>query len=632
MSITHKTGAQSPAGDPAGDAPEVAAAPAEEGLGAAGAQLSTAPADTLAQVPGLGVVGWLRWMWRQLTSMRIALILLFLLSLAAIPGSLIPQHSDELKVDAFTKAHPAISPLYERLGMFHVYSSPWFSAIYILLFVSLAGCIIPRSWQFVGQLRARPPAAPRNLTRLPAYSTWRTDATPEQVAEAARKALRGRRFRTVVDGTSVAGEKGYLRETGNLLFHVALFGLLISFAVTSLEGAQGGKLIIQGDGFTNNLTQYDDFSGGTLYGADDLQPFGFSLDSFDASYETSGPEKGTARMFRANIHYWNGADGKQVKGSISVNHPLSIGGEKVYLISHGYAPVVTVKDAQGNVAFTGPVPFLPQDTNLTSTGVIKVPDAVDRNGHSDDLGFRGTFAPTLSIDNIQGPHSTFPALVLPGLFLTAYHGDLRLDSGVPQNVYQLDTTHMKQFEDSKGQIIANELLPGDVMTLPNGASLTFNRVETWASFTVSHQAGNEGALVSGAAAILGLMGSLFIQRRRIWVRAVRGGDGATRVELGGLGRSESARIADELGDLAFQLQPAAPAKPDEPDEPEETEEAAAPVEAGTTASSDHPEAPVADTPAADGRGTPAPDTADCADTPAAQEDPAPQPDDEGARA
>jgi cytochrome c biogenesis protein len=576
MSTTHKPGRDEGKVPAQGKAPgqdgAQPPAPGEDGIGAAGAQLSTQPVDTLNSLPQLGVFGWLRWMWRQLTSMRVALILLFMLSLAAIPGSLIPQHSDALKVTAFEKAHPTISPLYERLGMFHVYSSPWFSAIYILLFTSLAGCIVPRTWQFVGQLRAKPPAAPRHLTRLPAYSTWHTDASPEQVTEAARRALRGRRFRTSVTDTSVAGEKGYLRETGNLLFHVALFGLLIAFAVTSLNAAQGGKLVVEGDGFVNNLTQYDDFTGGTLYGADDLQPFGFHLDSFDSAYATSGPERGTALKFQANIDYWTGAEGKHKKGEIAVNHPLNIGGEKVYLISHGYAPVVTVKDAQGNVAFQGPVPFLPQDTNLTSTGVVKVPDAYGKNGKPDQLAFSGYFTP--SGDTKRGPQSLFPALAQPMLWLTAYHGDLGIDSGIAQNVYQLDTTHMKQFKlNTTTGVNGVVLKPGDDITLPSGAgSLTFDGVRTWASFNVSHQSGNEAALVSGAAAILGLAGSLFIQRRRIWVRALPAPDGSTLVELGGLGRSESARIADEIGDVATQLLPDAPVKPEEPDGPPAADE------------------------------------------------------------
>jgi cytochrome c biogenesis protein len=121
--------------------------------------------------------------------MRVALMLLFLLSLGAVPGSLIPQSgTDALKVSEFQAAHKTLGPIYEKLGLFHVYSSAWFGAIYVLLFVSLIGCIIPRTWQFVGQLRGRPPGAPKRLNRLPAYATWRTAAEPEQVREVALEA------------------------------------------------------------------------------------------------------------------------------------------------------------------------------------------------------------------------------------------------------------------------------------------------------------------------------------------------------------------------------------------------------------------------------------------------------------
>ncbi|MFF3252215.1 cytochrome c biogenesis protein ResB [Actinacidiphila glaucinigra] len=571
-------------------APPGAAADTGADLGAAGAQLSTAPVEDLGQaVPGsFGGVrkpgtagalawtgreagGWVRWTWRQLTSMRVALILLFLLSLAAVPGSLVPQTSvDEIKAQNFKDAHTTVAPLYEKLGLFDVYSSVWFSAIYILLFVSLAGCIVPRSWQFVGQLRAKPPAAPRHLTRLPAYATWRTEAEPETVLASAQRLLRARRFRTEAAGSAVASEKGFLREAGNLLFHVALFGLLISFAVGGLFKAEGGKLIVEGDGFNNTLTQYDDFKPGTFYNADDLDTFGFKLDGFNASYARSGPQKGTPRTFRANIRYWTSPGGKQTKSAIEVNEPLEVGSSKVYLIGHGYAPVVTVKDGQGNVVFQGPVPFLPQDGNQTSVGVIKAMDVRDHADRKTQYGFQGLFTPTFALNAQQGPHSTFPALDYPVLSLNAYHGDLGVDAGLPQNVYQLDTKKMKQYKDAEGEILSDMLRPGDTLALPDGdGSLTFDGVKTWATFQVSHQVGNGWALISAVAAIAGLAGSLFIQRRRVWVRAVRGDDGTTVVELAGLGRSESARIADELGELAAALTATAPPLPAVDPEPSE---------------------------------------------------------------
>jgi cytochrome c biogenesis protein len=541
-------------------------------LGAAGAQLSTAPREELIGGPSLSAVGWIRWFWRQLTSMRVALILLFLLSLGAIPGSLIPQNSvDELKVQTFKDAHETITPLYEKLQLFDVYSSVWFSAIYILLFISLIGCIVPRTWQFVGQLRSRPPGAPGRLTRLPAYTTWRTDAEPEQVREAAQAMLEKRRFRAHTVSDAVAAEKGYLREAGNLLFHIALIVMLVAFAVGQLFKSEGGKLIVEGDGFSNTLTQYDDFKSGSLFGSDELVPFSFILDNFVGTYEKSGAQRGTPRTYEARVSYTR-SDGTEGKKTIEVNKPLVFDDTKVYLNGHGYAPVVTVRDGKGKVVFNDAVPLLPIDNNVTSTGAIKVMDGYrDKNGKKDQLGFQAFFVPTFGGEGKGDMFSQFPGLEYPVLALTGYHGSLGVDSGLPQNVYQLDTRKLTQFKDSTGHILKARLVPGEKMTLPNGAgSITFEKeVKEWATFQISHQPASGWALTGAIAAIAGLVGSLFIQRRRIWVRAVSGKDGVTVVEMAGLGRSESPKLPEELAELALTLHSQAPTAPDPSDVPAE---------------------------------------------------------------
>ncbi|WP_432091561.1 cytochrome c biogenesis protein ResB [Streptomyces sp. NRRL F-5630] len=557
-----------------------APAPPESDLDAAGAQLSTAPVEQA--VPGsfggmrkpgplgylawLGreVTGWVRWMWRQLTSMRVALILLFLLSLGAVPGSLIPQQgTDELKVAEFRQNHDTLAQVYEKLGLFHVYSSVWFSAIYILLFVSLIGCIVPRTWQFVGQLRGRPPRAPRRLDRLPAYATWRTEASPEQARDWARGALRRRRFRTDTyaaesGGAVVTAEKGYLREAGNLVFHVALIVMLVAFASGSLLKYEGGKLIVEGDGFANTKTQYDDFKSGSLFTDDDLDRFSFTLDRFTGTYETSGPQRGTPRVYRADVTYQKGADGAERHKAIEPNHPLVVDGTKVFLNGHGYAPQFTVRDGKGKVVYRGAVPMLPQDGMGTATGVVKVADGyTNAKGKREQLGFEARFLPTIDRTTMT---SSFPGLQYPVLALNAWHGDLGIDGGVPQNVYQLDTAKMKQFKTADGKIFAKQLMPGETMKLPNGAgSVTFEKdVKEWASFQISHQPGGGLALGGAIAAILGLAGSLFIQRRRVWARATRGADGVTVVEFAGLGRSESAKVPEELAALVDAVHAKAP--------------------------------------------------------------------------
>ncbi|MFI9269385.1 cytochrome c biogenesis protein ResB [Kitasatospora sp. NPDC052896] len=535
-------------------------------------RLSSAPVESDGPT-GIGLFGWLRWTWRQLTSMRVALILLFLLSLAAIPGSLIPQESENsLKVQTWKAGHKSLTPLYDKLQLFNVYSSVWFSAIYILLFISLAGCIIPRTWQFVGVIRSAPPAAPRNLTRMPVYAAWQTDADPQTAVAAAHRLLRKRRFRAHLAGDAVAAEKGYLREVGNLLFHLSLFALLAGFAWASLASGTGGKLVIEGGGYTNTVTQLDDFTGSAFYGPEDLDPFGFNLDGFTAVYQTTGDQIGEAREFTAHIHYWQGADPTKLKpGDIQVNHPLEISGSKVYLIGHGYAPVITVKNAAGQVVFHDAVPFLPQDNNLTSTGVIKVADYGEKDGKKVQLGFSGFFLPTApaNFGPTTGPVSLFPGDANPALILTGYQGDLGTDSGTPQNIYELDLTHLTQMQQDGG-IAKVKMTPGEAWQLPDGyGTLSFDGYKQWATFSVSHRPGNDIALAGAVLAILGLIGSLFVQRRRIWVRAVVGPDGRTLVELAGLARSESARIAEELAELAVDLQDDAPALDLDEEEPDD---------------------------------------------------------------
>ncbi|MDH3038598.1 cytochrome c biogenesis protein ResB [Streptomyces sp. TRM75561] len=570
----------------------------DQELGAAGSQLSTAPVEDSPSpdLPSLGVIGWARWFWRQLTSMRVALLLLLLLSLAAIPGSLIPQTGiNEAQVADFRERHDVLAPVYDKLGLFNVYSSVWFSAIYILLFVSLIGCIVPRTWQFVGQLRSRPPGAPRRLTRLPAHTTWRTSADPEEVREAALALLRKRRFRAHAVGDAVAAEKGYLRELGNLAFHLALIVMLIAFAWGQLFKSEGNKIVVEGDGFSNTLTQYDDFKSGNLFTNDDLEPFSFDVKEFTGTYERTGPNRGTPRTYETEVTYTEGADGEEKNALIKVNKPLEIGDAKVYLVSHGYAPVVTVRDGKGEIVYQDAVPLLPLDNNVTSNGVVKVLDGYrNPQGKKEQLGFQAFFVPTFGGSASGTMLSQFPALDYPVLALNAYHGDLKADSGIPQSVYQMDKTKMKEFKDADGELLKKLLTPGETMTLPGGAgSITFEKdIKEWAGFQVVQEPGGGWALGGALAAIGGLAASLFVQRRRVWVRAVRGDDGVTVVEMAGLGRSESAKVPEELGDLAGTLYERAPGVPDpEPDgapEPDGTppEDPGAPGASGTTTSTD----------------------------------------------
>jgi cytochrome c biogenesis protein len=480
------------------------------------------------ELPELGSVGLIRYSWRQLTSMRTALILLLLLGLAAIPGSIIPQRTQNpMKVSDYFKNSPDLSKWMDKFSLFDVYGSPWFSAIYILLFISLIGCVLPRTFEHFHAARALPPLTPKNLDRLEHYSTWEVNGN--ELAQA-RVWFKSKHFRVVEKDGAISAEKGYKRETGNLLFHLALILILLGISFSSLFGMRGEAILNVGERFVNTPTSYDSLQYGKLFKEGKLKTFAITVDKFDAKYnvETNAPEDYTLKVSFAQDDLT-----KSTEKIIKVNSPLTIGNTKVYLQANGYSPIVTVRDSKGNVALQGPIPFLPQDANLRSIGAIKVPDA------DPQIGFVGSFVPTYARSNGNGAISVFPEALDPRLLLSAWIGDLGLDSGVPQSVYRIDTSKMKT-------VGLKSLKPGEIFTYPQG-SITFEGYQQWVNLQIVDDPGKNFALLGGIVAILGLLASLFTRRRRIWIRV---GDS---VEVAGLAKNAAPGLEIEMAEFVKML-------------------------------------------------------------------------------
>ena len=514
-----------------------------------------------------GVIDWLRWAWRQLTSMRIALILLFLLALGSVPGSMLPQEGgDEAGVIQYYKSHPALAPLLNHLGMFNVFGAPWFAAIYLLLFASLVGCVVPRTFKLAGSARTLPPRAPRNIGRLPHSASYQTALPPSSALAVAARVLGGHgfRLRTSGDGSAwLSAEKGYLREAGNLLFHLSLLGVLVSIALGGLFGYKADKLVVAGNAFSDTQSDLDEFYPGRLVTAADLAPFTIKLDSFSASYITSGPQLGQPAAFNAHVTYSAYPGGPKRTDDIQVNHPLSVDGVKVYLIGHGYAPVFKVTEANGQVVYDGATPFIAAASgNFLSQGVVKVPDA-----SPEQLGFSGVFVPT-AVYAGGTLASIFPAADRPVVSLIAYGGNLGMNSGPTQSVYQLDMAGLKQLAAQP-----HLLAPGQTWTLPGGkGAITFVGYQQWASLTITHDPGQLPALLFGMGALGGLLLSFLVRRRRVFVRVTAPGPDAglgsgpgsapgsgpgSVVRFGGLARTDaSGGFEAEFASLAAELRAA----------------------------------------------------------------------------
>ncbi|MBT5247738.1 MAG: cytochrome c biogenesis protein ResB [Microbacteriaceae bacterium] len=497
------------------------------------------------QMPALGVAGWGRFVWRQLTSMRTALFLLLLLAIAAIPGSLVPQRSsDPNGVLAWKRDDPELFEILDRFQLFDTFSSIWFSSIYLLLFISLIGCILPRTQHHLKALRQPPPAIPQRLERLEHFERKEVPGDPAGLTALAETVVKQRGYRLAREEDGVSGERGYLRETANLVFHFALVGILVALGLGTGYKYQGQRVIIEGQTFTNQLTSYDTFNPGRFFSESSLEPYSLTLRSFTPTYQfdvTTG---------RTNPLDFAAAIGVTEPDSLSetllrVNEPLDVQGTSVYLLGNGFAPWITVTSSSGEVVFSQPVPFLPQDANLTSLGVVKIPDGLEIQ-----LGMIGFFYPSAIELDTGALTSVYPEPDKPVLTLNVFEGDLGLNEGIPRNVYSLDTSSLTQITGGDTGQDSLVLALGEKAELPGGrASVEFSELRRFISVDIHRDPTQIPVALCAGLIMLGLVVSLFITRRRVWIRVVGTKGPTSTVEFAALARGDDPGLARELKDL-----------------------------------------------------------------------------------
>ncbi|MFI9382763.1 cytochrome c biogenesis protein ResB [Kutzneria sp. NPDC052558] len=489
--------------------------------------------------------------------MRTALILLALLALGALPGALLPQRQlNAGKVSDYITQHGWWGQLLDKLQFYDVYSSVWFSAIYVLLFISLVGCLTPRMFEYAKQSRQQPVITPRNLARLPHHASSTVDVPVDDVVEAAGKRLRGWRMvvRDEEDGArTISAERGYLRETGNLLFHFALLGLIVAIAFGKLFGYSGQVAVIaDGSQFCNSgLFAYDSFTPGLKVDGTELDPFCIKVNSFKATYLADGQ----ANSFDTDVQYQSGdalSSDQWQHYNLQSNHPLRIAGDSVYLLGHGYAPQFTVTFPNGQTR-TKAIQWNPSDlTTMLSSGTTTFdpPDTTDETElRKHQIAITGLFAPTAVFDGTL-MSSIFPAPNDPAVAVQVYVGDLGNNSGYAHNLFTIDQSMVDQ-----GRLVQKamrNLKLGQEITLDDGTRIRFDKALEFTGLQVTHDPSEGYVLVFAILLLVGLMGSLSIKRRRLWLRVTPSGDG-TVVEVGGLARTDQAGYGEEFTRLSAGL-------------------------------------------------------------------------------
>lgn len=521
-------------------------------------------------------------MWHWLTSMRTALILLFILAFAAIPGALLPQRSlNKDKVDQYLAANGTTGKIFDKLQLFDVFSSFWFIAVVVLLLISLVGCIIPRTIDHYKAMKTPPAKAPLRFSRLPHNDEAVVDMPVEEVSERVRQRL-GKWFLTETpadqdraNALSFSAEKGYLREFGNLVFHLGLAVLIVVVGWGSLTYYEGQVIMVTNTGtdieddgvnsavgvpFCNTAAaNYDSMRSGNTFDGTTLNPFCIQVEDFKADYLGNGQ----AKMFTSHIRYAEEEDmrkpvEKWKEKTLQVNHPLRIAGDRVYLQGHGFAPAFKVTWPNGE-SRTSIVQFRPDDpTFFLSSGAFRFdppagmyPDLFERR--KNQIAIEGLFAPTAEFTGEKGAllQSSFPAMNDPAVAVDIYRGDAGLDTGRSQGLFSLDRELIHTGQLKKEDRV--NLKMGETTELADGTKIEFLGAKKFVNLQISHDSTQIWVLGASIMSLIGMVLSLGIKRRRVWVRLHPTADGGTRAEFGGLARTDKAGWGDEFQDIVDDI-------------------------------------------------------------------------------
>ena len=492
--------------------------------------------------------------WRWLSRMRTALYLLGVLALLNVVGTAVPQEPNVPSTVADWRTGEsgpgvAVSRVLDAVGAYDVYTSPIFIAVLLALYISLTACLIPRIRAWVRLVRHSRPPVLRHLGAQDDRATFTTDLGPDDALASASGVLTARRWRlrrhTPEAGdlrpAQVAGEKGlWAREGGSLVFHLSFYVLLLAVVVGQLLTFEGQRGVIEGEpGFRDTAVSYWSYSPGRWFSEADHAGWRFELDTFHVDWvrDPLAPGAGQPTEFRSEVRI-TPADGDPFAAIVDSNRPLNLDGTRITQLDWGYAPRVVI-EVDGEVVHDAFLTPVASDGGFFR-GAAKAPSA------DPDIGldvFLYPFAP----DGEDGrpiptgaPWADAPLLVFEQL-----RGDLRLGA-TQQTVNQLDT------DELTSQGYGAVRLGGSIEV--EGVTVSFPELRRWVGYQVSSRPQTPYLLLGSLLLVVGLLGSLYAYRRRLWVLASEDpATGRTLVTVAGRTFQRPEAFEEEFRELVAEL-------------------------------------------------------------------------------
>ena len=426
--------------------------------------------------------------WRLLTDVRFAVLLITLLALAGLVGMLVRQFpitkaDDPARYAAeLATMHAAWDPLpagsfiveaFDALGLFSVFSTPWFLLLMTVLVISIICCTLdrtPRLWRSVSHVRVEQPAAFFDTGREHrAALSGGGEAAFDRVQRAFGKRHFRRRQTTQADGaTYVYGDRNQYQKMATLLTHAGLVLFLAGGAITVAAGFE--TVVFVGEGATAPVQSVG--TPGNLL---------IKNNAFFAPRR----EDGSFADFSTDLSVYR--DGEEIaRETVRVNDPLRLEGFVFHQNTFGPAAELAISDDSGALVWEGPL-LLDDELLGLPQGFMTIPGA--------DVGLVAVLS-----EDAAG----VPLLALQGV------GPADPDSGENDTLF-LATVPMGVTTDPE---------------VTAGHSITWASVGSWTGMVIRNDPGQPVIWLAFGLLIAGLVLTFYFPRRRAWARVT-----AQRVEL-----------------------------------------------------------------------------------------------------
>lgn len=308
-----------------------------------------------------------RRLWQAFISVRVANGLLLAIAAAGLPGILVSQFGTLVLADpaayaqavarAESRYGPLLGGIYERLGLYHVFTTGWFGALVLVFTLSLAGNTIqraPRIWRDV-----RRPSVRRPMRFYSPGLPGRTDPLVglEHASLAAGLRTAGYQVASAVDGdrTFLLAERHRWSPLASLLSHAALGLFVLGMGVVTPRF--GSETILK-------------------IPVGEVRPVGFpgqpgNLLVRNEEFVARWNERNIPIEFRSRLTVFR--DGAPIaEKDLLVNDPLSVDGYTLHPNFFGPAVEVILRDATGQLLYEGAV-ILDGRANDMPEGLLRIP-------------------------------------------------------------------------------------------------------------------------------------------------------------------------------------------------------------------------------------------------------------------